>query len=81
MTNEDSIKILNFITPGAGGGILCQGVADTFKNFFSTLEDGSDKPKKTVLMMCLLIPITKTAHIAVFLCIGDFYLFMMGLLI
>ena len=43
-------------------------MADTFKKFFSTLGDGSDKPKKTVLMMCLLIPITNTAHIAVFLC-------------
>ena len=47
---------------------MCQDVADTFKKFFSTLGDGSDKPKKTVLMMCLLIPITNTAHIAVFLC-------------
>ena len=29
--------------PGAGGGGgLCQGVANTFKNFFSTLGDGSD---------------------------------------
>ena len=51
-----------------GRGVLCQGVADTFKNFFSTLGDGSDKHKKTVLMMCLLIPITKTAYIAAFLC-------------
>ena len=42
-------QIANFQTP----------VADTFKNFFSTLGDGSDKHKKTVLMMCLLLPIIK----------------------
>ena len=62
-----SLLNFKFYNP-RGRGVLCQGVADTFKNFFSTLGDGSDKPKKTVLMMCLLIPITKTAHIAAFLC-------------
>ena len=63
-----------------GRGVLCQGVADTFTNFLSTLVDGSDEHKKTVLMICLLIPITKTANIAAF-AIVDFYLFRMGLLI
>ena len=38
-----------------------------FKNF-STFGDGSDKHKKTVLMMCLLIPIVLTGYIAAFLC-------------
>ena len=46
MATEESIKIVSFITPGAGAG-LCQGVADTFKSFFFTLGDGSDKHKKT----------------------------------
>ena len=54
MTNEESNEIVSFMTPGQG--VLCQGVAIqvikqkciiSFKTFFSTLGDGSDKHKKT----------------------------------
>ena len=79
MANEKSIKIVSFTTLGVEGGPLCQVVADCFKNFFSTLGDGSGKPKKTVLMMCLLI--TKQLILQLSSAIVDFYLFHDGLLI
>ena len=40
---------------------------ESFKNF-SALWNGSDKHKKTVLMMFLLIPVVLTGYIAAFLC-------------
>ena len=64
-TKEWSSEIVNFMTPGAWG--LVSGRGHTFKNF-STLEDGSDNHKKTVLIMCLLIPIAKSGYIAAFIC-------------
>ena len=81
MANEKSIKIVSFTTLGAEGGPMCQGVADSFKNFFSTLGNGSGKPKKTVLMRCLLIPITKQLILQLSSAIVDFYVFHDGLLI
>ena len=66
VNKEGSTEIVNFMTPGALG--LVSGRGHTFKNFFSTLEDGSDKHKKTVLIMCLLIPIAKSGYIAAFIC-------------
>ena len=76
MINEESIEILNFITPGTG--VLCQGVAysGSYSELSKTsLGDGSDKHKKTVLRICLLIPIILTGYIAAFSAIVDFYLF------
>ena len=81
MANEKSIKIVRFTTLGAEMGPLCQGVADSFKNFFSTLGEGSSKHKKTVLRMCLLIPITKQLILQLSSAIVDFYVFHDGLLI
>ena len=75
MTNEESPYIGNLMTPGQG--VLSQDVAIKviivkihyfFKNFSSTLVDGSEKHGKTVLMMCLLIPIVLTGYIAAFFC-------------
>ena len=66
INKERSTEIVNFMTPGAWG--LVSGCGHTFKNFFSTLEDGSDKHKKTVFIMCLLIPLAKSGYIAAFIC-------------
>ena len=75
MANEESIKILSFITPGTGGSCVRRGWH--FQKHLLYFGDGSDKHKKTVLTMCLLIPITKTAYIAAFLC-HCWFLFIYG---
>ena len=82
ITKAGSTEIVNFMTPGAWFLVLERGHISFImkmhylKIFFCTFGDGSDKPKKTVLMMCLLIPITKTAYIAASSAIVDFCLFM-----
>ena len=68
MANEKSIKIVSFTTLGAEEGPLCQDVADSFKNFFSTLGDGSGKPKKDSFDDVPIDSYYKTAYIAAFLC-------------
>ena len=88
MTSEESTKTVRFMTPGAG--VLVPGCGRkshiskstiSFKSF-STLGNGSDKHKKTVLMICLLIPVVLTGYLAaVFLPLLIFIYSMMGLLI
>ena len=76
MTNGEVTAIVTLMTPRAGGLVPGSGHKSHIvkmhyffkKNSFSSLGDGSDKHKKTVMMMFLLIPIVLTGYIAGFPC-------------
>ena len=65
------------LLPGRGHVSHIEKMHYFFKNLLLFFEDGSDKNKKAVLMMCTLIPIVLTGYIAAFLC-HSFYLFYDG---
>ena len=69
MTKEGSTEIIIFMTPGEGDLVpRCGHKVIYFIKEFLYFGGWFRKQKKTVLMMCLLIPIVLTDYIAAFLC-------------
>ena len=80
MATEESIKIVSFITPGAGGGLV-SGRGWHFQKLLLYFGWWFRQTQKDILMMCLFIPITKQLILQLSSAIVDFYLFYDGLLI